>query len=144
MATLITFAFSATGCATYTPIAQRETPTAGEIRLLLTDRGSVELAAQVGPQVVALEGRVREMTDSTLRLSLSSVTTRTGDPTAWVGEPVTVPIAYVSSVQKREPSRSRSFLLAGAIATAVLVIGAGFVLVSNGTSGGGGGTPVPR
>jgi uncharacterized membrane-anchored protein YitT (DUF2179 family) len=144
LATMASFALATSGCATYAPIAQREAPGAGEVRLLLTDRGSVELAAQVGPQVVSLEGRVREMSDSTLRLALSSVQTRTGDPTVWVGEPVTVPVAYVASFQRRQPSRSRTVLLAGAITATVVAIGAGFTLISNGTSGGGGGTPVPR
>ena len=123
--TLVALACALSACAAYRPIALREAPGAGEVRVRLTELGSAELSAVVGPSTVALDGRVREAGD-TVVVGLVQTVTRDGALVTWRGEAVRVPAAWVAGVERRASSRGRTALLAGGIAAAVVALGAGF------------------
>ena len=125
---------TATACATYRPIDRRIAARGIDVRLDLTERGTLELGSVLGPSIVSLDGQVRGVTDSTFRISVTQVLSRTGDAQVWTGEVVSVPAAFVNGFRKREASRSRTYLLTAAIVTGAILTGVAF---KAGTSGNG-------
>jgi hypothetical protein len=123
------------GCATFTPTVQSSLINGGETRLLLTERGTLEMGTRIGPAVVAVDGRVRTVTDSSIVIALTQVLNRDGDTQVWTGEPLSVPVSYISGYRARHASAKRSLLLAAGLLTGAVAIALGF---SAGSSGGGG------
>ena len=78
------------GCYRLAPL-ETDTPDQGsEVRLALTDAGSVQMASLVGPRVEALEGRTLEVSDSSVVLAVSSTFDRAGIERPWSNERVSV------------------------------------------------------
>ena len=95
---------AATGCATYRPIDRDVARSATDVRVDLTERGTLELGPQIGSGIVSLDGHIESVTDTTVRMSLKQVVSRAGDTQQWVGEAVTVPLSYVNIYRGRRPS----------------------------------------
>lgn len=130
------------GCYTYVSTATVAPPAAGaELRATLTDAGSIDVASQVGPGVVTIDGRlISESTAAPLVLAATETTARSGIATTWRGERLTIPRADIATLQVRTFSRQRSVLASG-----VLVASLAFLihLVSGTTGGSGVGGPPP-
>jgi len=131
-------------CYEYHAITMANAPVGHPVRLTLTDRGTVELAALIGPQITALDGQVVVPGDSVVRLRVSSVINRVGYTTTWSGEEVRVPSTYVASIERRSLNRRKSWVAGGLSVAAVAAIGGAFALIGgrsggNSTGGGGGG-----
>jgi len=126
----------------YTPIDRNAARTAAEARIDLTERGTLELSPRIGAGVVSVDGRVRTVTDSTVEVALVQTVTRTGDSQQWLGEPLVIPLGYVTGFRRRQASTKRSLLLGGSILAGVLGAGAAFGIGNSGSGGntGGGGT----
>lgn len=126
-------------CYNYVP---RDTPAVVRpghlVRVELTDAGVVAIAAQVGPGVYRIDGRVTTVNDSVVVLAAQTlVSRRTNVEQYWNGERVTIPRTAVASVQERLLSKSRTVgLVAVALGT---VIGAAAAFDVNGFGGTGGG-----
>ena len=132
-------------CYEYHAITLGNAPVGQPVRLSLTDRGTVELAALIGPQVTALDGVVTAPGDSVVHVRVSSVINRVGYTTTWNGEEVRVPATYVSSIERRSLNRRKSWIVGGLSVAAVAAVGGAFALIggrSGGNSSGGtGGGP---
>ena len=115
----------AAGCYSYVPL-ETETPPVGEtVALQITDRGRVGLADRFGAGLVRVEGRVTKVDTADVVMNVFRVS-QVGGGSRWSGESVRLDRGFVGSVQKRELSRSRSWLLAGAI-----TVGAAAFIASN-------------
>ncbi len=130
------------GCYTRVPLDGRDPAPNTRVVVRLTPQGAEEMARQVGPRVVSIEGDVAAVREGGLQLLARGTTTQNGGTTFWSGEPVDVPRSAVAGIDTRTLSRSRSVLIAGAIVAAALVVAAAFGLTGSG-DGGGGTTPVP-
>jgi hypothetical protein len=127
----------ATGCYTNRMIVN-ETMTPGtEVALSITDRGRVGLGERVGPGAMTVTGRLVGRTDSMYVLRVSSVDFINAGTSHWSGEELKVPRDYVSTVAERSFSRSRSWLMAGVVVGAIVVIAAGISLAAGGSDDGG-------
>ena len=135
--------FAASGCATYRPIDRDVARLTSEVRVDLTERGTLELGPQIGAGIVSLDGHIEAVTDSVVRISLKQVVSRAGDTQQWVGEAVTVPLSYVNVYRGRRPSGWRSVLLGTALAVAVVAVAVAFKAGNSG-SGRGDGVPIPK
>jgi hypothetical protein len=128
------------GCRTFTPVTATELASGAPARVVLTDRGSLELAAALGPRARVVEGPFVRQRDSTLQLRVVSLTRANGVEERWEGQPVDIPLASVAELERSHVSRARSGLMAGgmvaALALAVSALGNPEAL-----SGGGGGRP---
>jgi hypothetical protein len=100
----------------------------------LTPDGSQQLASQVGPRVVAVEGVLDEATAE--RLSLRVVRTEGANQvsTYWNQEEVTIPRQAISQLSQRRLNRPRSYLVAGAIVGTALLAATLFGGVFSGDS----------
>lgn len=121
------------GCYVTTPIPSAPAPTAGtKLHVQLTDAGSASLAQYLGPNVNYVDGRLLGESDTTMSLSVSGLTFRSGQEQYWKGENVSLPHSAIATIQQKKVSWWRSSLLAGGVIAGLASIG----LVAGTSSGG--------
>lgn len=119
---------TAGGCYRLTPI-EGSTPAAGlEVRLSLSDEGSVRLAPLIGPRIGAIDGRALESSDTAIVLAVQAVVAQSGRSMPWSQERLVVPRSAVTSVRTRTLDRKRSWLAAGAGVVGAIALGEAFGL----------------
>ncbi len=133
------------GCYVYSPVRTNSPPTGLPVRLTLTDSGTANLAAELGPSVEAVGGRLLSDSADAYVVALSESRKRNGMEIDWRGEQVAINKSLVASIQQRQFSRSRTALvtaglLGGVILSRQILWGPGGVF-SGGSPGGG---PGPR
>ncbi len=111
------------GCYQYHPLSSDVHGATDDVRLSLTDRGSVELANLIGPQITQIEGNLAEAGDSVYVVHISRVVNRAGYSTPWSGETVRVPRMMTSSIERKKLNKNRSWLVGGASLAAVALVG---------------------
>ena len=121
------------GCYVTVPIDQPSPATGTNVQVELTDGGSLSLAQYLGPNVTGVDGRLVTANDTSLALSVSEVSLRSGDSQFWKGEQVALPRNAIATIRQKKLSMWRSGLLAGALLAAVASVGA--------VSGSGAGAP---
>lgn len=87
----------------------------------LTPDGSQQMASQVGPRVVAVEGVLDQATPADLSLRLVRTEGANQVSTYWNQEEVTLPRPAISLLRERRLDRPRSFALAAAIVGGALL-----------------------
>lgn len=121
------------GCYVTTPIPSTPAPVAGtKLHVQLTDAGSASLAQYLGPNVGYVDGRLLAESDTTMSLSVSGLTFRSGEEQYWKGENVSLPHSAIATIQQKKVSWWRSTLLGGGIIAGLASIG----LVAGTSSGG--------
>ena len=134
----------ASSCYRFTPI-EGATPAAGkEVRLSLSDEGSVRLAPLIGPRIEAIDGRTVEVTDTAFVIAVEAVLMQGGRSMTWSMEKLSVPRGAVSSIRthaaRRSPSRfdprtrtldrRKSWIMAGLGVIGAIALGDAFGLGS--------------
>ncbi len=140
-ATLLTTAVLVlAGCYTTRPLLTREPAPGQRVVLQLTDRGSVDMARLVGPNIMALEGTVSTVSPTEISLRVTRAEQRGGMDVSWSGEPIAVPTEAIAGMQERNLDKRRSWAMAGIIGalaiTLGILIGTGAFSGSNSDSGG--------
>lgn len=117
-------------CTAYTPVQVGQAAPGYDVRVTLSDRGSLDLVAKIGGHARTLEGTLKQVSDSSMLLSVNRVTREGGGDDTYDALDLTIPAADVETMERSQTSVSRSVLTAGAIiATALLAArGAGDVL----------------
>lgn len=140
---MVSLVLVASSCYRFTPI-EGATPARGQqVRLSLSDEGSVRMAPLIGPRIDAIDGRTVQSTDTSLVVAVEAVVTRGGRSMTWSMEQLTVPRSAVSSIRTRTLDRRKSWIVAGlgvvgAIALGeVFGLGSGFGGFLDGGGGGG-------
>lgn len=114
------------GCYRLAPL-DTETPDAGsEVRLGLTDAGSVQLAHLVGPRIEAIEGRTVQVSDSALVVAVSSAFDRAGVERPWNHEQLSVPLGAIDQIQRRELDRKKTWFVSGASVVGLFLVSRAF------------------
>ena len=108
-------------CYVYHPVPGSAAPTTDEVRMALTDAGTADLAAQLGPSIVEVTGRLVSNSADAYVVSLLGTRTRGGIEATWRGERVTVQRSLVSRLDERRFSRTRTALLGFGTIVAALV-----------------------
>ena len=114
---------AASGCYEYTPIATPAPAPNSDIRVKLTDAGSVALATAIGSRVESLDGRSVAMNDTSLVLAVAATINRNGDVAHWNNEQVSVPRSAISSFEGRKLSARRSYMASAIVVAGVLAVG---------------------
>ena len=134
------------GCYVYQPVADVSPAPGQRVRLTLTDSGTANLAAELGPSTELLSGRLLSDSTGGYLVSVSGTQKRGGVETGWKGEQVIVPQPYVARFEQRRFSRTRTILMGVATVAAGFVVRQAFWGPGIGGFGGGGpgGGPGPR
>ena len=131
------------GCYRLTPIEGAVPDAGSDVRVGLTDAGSVLLAPQVGPRIAAIDGKALQSNDSAIVLAVAAVVAQNGRSMAWSQERLSVPRGAVSSLRTRALDRKKTWIVAGLSVLGALTLGDLFGLGTGfggliGIGGGGG------
>lgn len=110
------------GCYQYEPVQTTSSPVGQPVRLTLTEAGSVNLAAELGPSVEAVGGRLLGDSGSAYVVALSESRKRNGMEIDWRGEQVSISKSLVADIRKRQFSPTRTGLLSAGVVTALVVL----------------------
>lgn len=110
-------------CQAYTPVSVAPGNDGQNVRVTLTSSAVTAPHGAFGSGVGQLEGDLRDVTDSTISLSVTSVLRAAGSDEAWNGERITLPRTDIALVERRKTTVARSFLAAGAVLGTVVLIG---------------------
>lgn len=141
---MLLLAAQANACYTFTPIEGTTPPSGRDLRLELSDEGSVRLAPLIGPRIGAIDGRALDSNDSAIVVAVQGVVAQSGRTMQWSQERLSVPRSAVSSVRGRTLDRKKTWLVAGlgvigAIGLSqAFGLGSGFDGLFGGIGGGGG------
>jgi hypothetical protein len=127
---------AALSCTTYTPIHGSEALPGYDVRIRLTDLGAVNLVPRIGPRARELDGTLREVTDTSLVVSVRRVVREAGGEDSYAGEDIPLRSADFESVEASKTSVPRSILAAGTVLASVFLVAKGAGDVSGGKTGG--------
>jgi hypothetical protein len=132
-----------TGCYTYRPLTTTEPAAGTQVSAQLTSTGSRELAGQVGPDVLHLEGKVLHADSAGLDMEVREIESYRGIRSDWNGEQVRVPRLAVAGIQERKLSPGGTGIMSGVIVAGLYAVyrvlgGPGLFEGNPGQSGGGG------
>jgi hypothetical protein len=108
-----------TACYSYAPV--RSTPQPGaQVALEVTDEGRVALNDKIGPGVVRLEGTLAGVEGDELLVDASAVRQLRGYISDLGGVRVRLPQRYVTRMDERRFSRTRTLMVAGGVVAVVV------------------------
>lgn len=110
------------GCYEYEPVVTTSSPIGQPVRVTLTEAGSVNLAAEIGPSVEAVGGKLLDDSGSAYLLALSESRKRNGMEIDWRGEQVSISKSLVADIRQRQFSRTRTGFLSAGVITALVVL----------------------
>jgi hypothetical protein len=130
------------GCYTYRPLVTAEPEQGTRVSAQLTGQGSVDLAGQIGPDVMHVEGDVVAADSAGLELVVREIESSRGIRSDWQGERVRIPREAVAGMQERRLSVGGTGLMGGVMAAGLYAIyrvlgGPGLFEGNDGQAGGG-------
>jgi hypothetical protein len=130
-------------CYTYGPLPSPEPAPGDRVSAQLTTEGSRELADQIGPDVLHVEGDVLAVDSIGLNLQVREIESYRGMRSGWSGERLHLPRQAVAGMQQRKLSVGGTGLLAGVLTAGLYTVyrvlgGPGLFEGGNGGSGGSG------
>ncbi len=136
-------AMSLAACYTYRPLSTPAPEPGTRVSAQLTGQGSRDLAGQIGPDVLHVEGEVVEADSGGVGLVVREIESYRGIRSDWQGEQVRLPRAAVAGIQERKLSPGGTGLMGGVIAAGLYAIyrvmgGPGLFEGNPGQAGGGG------
>ncbi len=130
-------------CYTYRPLTIPAPEPGARVSAQLTGTGSQELAGQIGPDVLHVEGMVLQADSSGLDLEVREIESYRGIRSDWNGEQVHLPNLAVAGIQERKLSPGGTGLMGGVLAVGLYaiyrVLGGPGLFEGNPGQGGGGG-----
>lgn len=126
-------------CTVYTPVRGVEPVSGSDVRLRLTDKGAVDLVPRIGPRARTLEGTLRQVSDSSMVVSVRRVTREDQGQDTYDSLEITIPSQDIETAETSKTSVPRSVLAAGAIIASAFLVAKG----AGDLSGGGGSKPSP-
>jgi len=109
-------------CYSYRNTAVADAALMSPVRVELSEQGSEQITAQVGPRGSTLEGLLTARSDTSLVFGVTALTRWNGVEETWHGEHVTVPRSSVARIQLRKFSAFNTGLfVAGLVAGGLLV-----------------------
>jgi hypothetical protein len=113
------------GCFTAKPVVGEPLPAGTEVLVKVTDAGRVNLAAQLGPSVDVIEGRLISRDASAITLAASSVSLLQGGHQVWSGERISIEADQVALLSKKQFSKGRTAVVTAAVLGVVIVVAKG-------------------
>jgi hypothetical protein len=137
------YAVMLVGCYTYRPLATTEPVQGSRVSAQLTGQGSVDMASQIGPDVLHVEGDVVAADSNGLELVVREIESFRGIRSDWQGEHVKIPRQALAGMQERRLSVGGTGLMGGVIVGGLYAIyrvlgGPGLFEGTGGQTAGGG------
>jgi hypothetical protein len=120
----------ASACYKSVPLETSTPPVGQTVSFIISDQGRVGLGDRMGPGITRIEGRMLGTEGDQYVVSVFRTAALGGSTSVWSGEEMRLDRNFVSRLEGRELSKSRTWLAAGA-ATSVVVA----FIVTRGMSG---------
>ena len=117
---LLCAALNLAACYTYRPLETTQPEAGSRVSAQLTNSGSQELIAEIGPDVLHVEGMVLHADSAGLDLEVKEIESYRGIRSDWNGEQVRLPREAVAGLQERRLSPGGTGLMGGAIVAGLL------------------------
>ncbi len=121
-------------CTAYTPIHGVEATPGYDVRVRLSDKGAVDLAQRIGPRARQLEGTLKQVSDSSMVVSVRRVVREGGGEDQYDGQEISIPSQDIETAETSKTSVPRSILAAGAILASAFLVAKGAGDLSGGSS----------
>jgi hypothetical protein len=131
---LISTSFFMAACTAYTPIHGVEATPGNDVRLRLTDKGAVDLAPRIGLRARQLEGKLRQVSDSSMVVSVRRVVREDQGQDTYDVLEITIPSQDIETAETSKTSVPRSILAAGSILASAFLVAKGAGDLSGGGS----------
>ena len=105
-----------------------------DVRLRLSDKGAVDLAPRIGLRARQLEGTLRQMSDSSMVVSVRRVVREDQGEDTYDALEITIPSQDIETAETSATSVPRSILAAGGILASVFLVAKGAGDLSGGGS----------
>ncbi len=119
---VLSVALALTACYTYRPLTTPEPVAGSRVSAQLTGAGSQELAGEIGPDVLHVEGKVLHVDSTGLDLEVREIESYRGIRSDWNGEQVRLPRVAVAGIQERKLSPGGTGIMGGAIVAGLYAI----------------------
>ena len=119
---IILFPLCLGGCYEYQPLVTSSAPIGQPVRVTLTETGSANLAAELGPSVEAVGGTLVGDSANAYLVALSESRKRNGIEMDWRGEQVSISKPLVADIKQRQFSPVRTTFLSVGLVTALVVL----------------------
>src|SRR6202040_1673857 len=86
-------------CTVYTPVRGVEAVAGYDVRLRLSDKGAVDLAPKIGPRARQLEGTLRQVTDSSMVVSVRRVSREDAGQDTYDSLEITIPSQDIETAE---------------------------------------------
>lgn len=113
------------GCFTARPVAGEPLPAGTDVLVKVTDAGRVALAAQLGPSVDVVEGRLISRDSSAVTVSAVSVNLLQGGHQVWSGERIRIPAEQIALLSKKQFSKGRTAIVVAAVVGGIVAVAGG-------------------
>ena len=113
------------GCYTYIPVESTTPPTGETVAFEISDQGRAGLSERLGSGVDRIEGRVRGTEGDQYLVDVFRIAQFQGGKSewsTWSGETIRLDRGYVSRYQTRRLSKTRTWILAGGITGAIVLL----------------------
>ena len=115
----------AASCTSYTPFHGVEATPGNDVRLRLSDKGAVDLAPKIGMRARQLEGTLKQVTDSSMVVSVRRVVREDQGQDTYDALEITIPSQDIETAETSKTSVPRSILAAGGILASALLVAKG-------------------
>ncbi len=116
----VTFALQ-WGCYTYLPVQSAPPPPQQRGAVVLNDQGRLVLGERLGALIDRVEGTFVSHDSTGVVLEVSGTKDLRGGSSLWSGERVEIPASAILGYRERQLSKTRSFLLGGAVTALIAV-----------------------
>lgn len=130
-------------CYRYEPTTRTPTTVGTDVRVHLTEEGSLAVAATLGASIASLDGGVAADSGDALRFTIVRTRTRADREVAWTGEEVSVPRSAIARIERRTLDKWKTIRTAIMYGVGVVALSAGIKAIAAGAGGTSGGPPPP-
>ena len=116
----VSLLFVASGCYKSVPLETSTPPVGQTVSFIISDQGRVGLGERLGPGIARIEGRMLGTEGDQYLVSVFRTAALGGATSVWSGEEMRLDRNFVSRLEGRELSKSRTWIAAG-VATSVIV-----------------------
>ena len=116
----VSLLFVASACYQSVPLETSTPPVGQTVAFIISDQGRVGLGDRMGPGIARIEGRMMGTEGDQYVVSVFRTAAIGGATSVWSGEEMRLNRSFVSRLEGRELSKTRTWLAAG-VATSVVV-----------------------
>lgn len=129
-----------TACYSHRPVVGQTLPAGTQIVISINDAGRSALGGQLGPEISDIEGRLISKDSTEYVMAVSQLLLLRGGRQVWSGERIRVKTEYISIVNEKRFSKTRTAMVSG------LAVGAAALLFQQGLLGfvSRGNDPIPQ